>query len=82
MPRWPLSCRGPTPSFSMASVAGTEHFSFSDAPFVMPATITRFGGRIIPRRGWSVITRTLRAYLDQSGERRQTFPLGHANCPS
>jgi len=48
----------------------------------MPATITRFGGRIIPRRGWSVITRTLRAYLDQSGERRQTFPLGHANCPS
>jgi hypothetical protein len=32
----------------------------------MPGTITRFGGRIIePRRGWSVITRTLRAYLDR-----------------
>ena len=59
----------------MALVAGTGHFGFSDAPFVMPATIPRFGGRIIyPRRGWGVITRTLRACPDQSGERRQTFP--------
>jgi dienelactone hydrolase len=39
------------------SVLGTGHFSFSDAPFVMPDTITRFGGNIIdPLRGYSVIT--------------------------
>lgn len=51
---------------SMASVAGTGHFSFSDAPFVMPATISRFGGKILPaRQSWIVITLTLRAYLDQ-----------------
>ena len=51
---------------SMAWVAGTGHFSFSDAPFVMPATISRFGGKILPaRQSWTIITRTLRAYLDR-----------------
>jgi hypothetical protein len=46
-------------------VAGTGHFSFSDAPFVMPSAITRFGGRIIaPERGWQVITAVLRAWFD------------------
>jgi dienelactone hydrolase len=48
-----------------ARVAGTGHFSFSDAPFVMPSAITRFGGRIIqPPRGWTVITSLLRAYFE------------------
>jgi len=47
-------------------VAGTGHFSFSDAPFVMPSAITRFGGRIIaPERGWQVITAVLRAWFDR-----------------
>ena len=45
-------------------VAGTGHFSFSDGPFTMPTTITRFGGKIIdPTRGWIVITTTLREYF-------------------
>jgi hypothetical protein len=49
----------------VASVAGTGHFSFTDAPFVMPSAITRFGGRIIqPMRGWTVITTVLRSYFD------------------
>jgi dienelactone hydrolase len=48
------------------SIEGTGHFSFSDAPFVMPTTITRFGGKILPaRRSWLIVTRTLRAYLDR-----------------
>lgn len=48
-----------------ARVAGTGHFSFSDAPFVMPSAITRFGGRIIqPTRGWNVITSVLRTYFE------------------
>ena len=58
--------------FWMAKVLGTGHFSFTDGPFVMPTTISRFGGKIIDgRRGLLVITRTLRAFFDQelSGRR-------------
>ena len=48
-----------------ASVAGTGHFSFSDAPYVMPSAITRFGGRIIrPERGRTIITTVLRMYFE------------------
>jgi dienelactone hydrolase len=48
-----------------ASVAGTGHFNFSDAPWVMPSAINRFGGRIIqPRRGWTIITTVLRTYFE------------------
>ena len=47
-------------------VAGTGHFSFSDAPYVMPSALTRFGGRIIaPDRGWRVITAVLGAWFDR-----------------
>jgi dienelactone hydrolase len=50
---------------SVASIAGTGHFSFTDAPFVLPDAINRFGGRIIrPARGLEVITGTLRAFFD------------------
>ena len=49
-----------------ASIAPTGHFSFSDAPFVMPGAITRFGGAMLPaRRSWMIVTRALRAYLEQ-----------------
>ncbi|MEO8452834.1 MAG: hypothetical protein ABI647_23800 [Gemmatimonadota bacterium] len=52
--------------FHIVSVAGTGHFSFSDAPFVMPSAISRFGGKIIdPHRGWIVITTTLRGFFDE-----------------
>ncbi len=45
-------------------VAGTGHLSFSDAPFVMPSTITRFGGKIIAGpRGLAAITSTMRMFL-------------------
>jgi hypothetical protein len=50
----------------MGFVAGTGHMSFSDAPFVMPSTISRFGGKIIDaQRGLLVITSTMRAFFDQ-----------------
>ena len=55
--------RAPIP---VVEVAGTGHFSFSDAPFVMPSAITRFGGRTIAReRGLQVITAVLRSFFDQ-----------------
>ena len=60
-----LSSRSQRGALVTAHVAGTGHFSFSDAPFVMPSAITRFGGRIIqPARGWNVITSALRAYFE------------------
>lgn len=47
------------------SISGTGHFSFSDAPFVMPNTITRFGGKIIePGRGFDVISTCAREFVD------------------
>jgi dienelactone hydrolase len=47
-------------SVTVYSLSGTGHFSFSDAPFVMPDTITRFGGQpIAPRRGYAIITSCL-----------------------
>lgn len=50
----------------VAFVAGTGHMSFSDAPFVMPSTITRFGGTIIDgRRGWLIITTLVREFFSQ-----------------
>jgi hypothetical protein len=50
----------------MGHVAGTGHLSFSDAPFVMPTTISRFGGKVIdPKRGLDVIGSTLRSFFDQ-----------------
>jgi dienelactone hydrolase len=55
---------GGNPIFVM-SVLGTGHFSFSDAPFVMPDTITRFSGNIIdPLRGYSVITSCVLEFLE------------------
>jgi hypothetical protein len=60
-----LASRSRGPLF-VASVAGTGHFSFTDGPFVMPSTITRFGGRIIDaQRGWTVISDAIRAFFDR-----------------
>ena len=45
-------------------VEGTGHFTFSDAPFTMPNTVTRFGGSLIDsKRGLAVLTGTVEAYL-------------------
>lgn len=46
-------------------LAGTGHFSFSDAPFVMPSTITRFGGtQIDPKRGLAAIVDAILAFAN------------------
>ncbi|MEP6733670.1 MAG: hypothetical protein ABJE10_23695 [bacterium] len=56
----------------MGFVAGTGHMSFSDAPFVMPSTISRFGGTIIDaRRGLLVITTAIRAFFDQEFDHKR-----------
>jgi dienelactone hydrolase len=48
----------------VVKVRGTGHFSFSDGPFTMPNTITRFGGNILdPKAALSIITGTVEAYI-------------------
>jgi pimeloyl-ACP methyl ester carboxylesterase len=52
--------------FWVARVRGTGHMSFTDAPFVMPTTITRFGGRILePTRTIEIVGTAVRAFFDQ-----------------
>ena len=48
-------------------LAGTGHFSFSDAPFVMPSAVTRFGGTFVePIRGLHIVGATLREFLERA----------------
>ena len=49
----------------VARIAGTGHMSFSDGPFVMPTTISQFGGRILDgRRAWEIITTTVQTFFE------------------
>ena len=50
---------------TIVRLAGTGHFSFSDAPFVMPSAISRFGGTPIdPRRGLKAIVDAILAFAN------------------
>ncbi len=45
-------------------INGTGHMSYSDAPFAMPDTINRFGGRIIDaKRGFEIMTRYIQDFF-------------------
>ena len=47
-------------------INGAGHMSYSDAPFIMPDTINRFGGRIIDaRRGFEIMTHYIRDFFDK-----------------
>lgn len=47
-------------------INGAGHMSYSDAPFVMPDTINRFGGRIIEAgRGFEIMTDYIRDFFDK-----------------
>lgn len=59
-----LSKSGDTP-VTVLSLKGTGHLSFSDAPWVMPSTITRFGGeQIAPERSHKIIAACMADFLD------------------
>jgi dienelactone hydrolase len=61
------------------SIKGTGHFSFSDAPFVMPDAITRFGGDIIaPERGHEIITSCALEFFDNQFQGKVEKSAG--NC--
>jgi len=64
------------------SMRGTGHFSFSDAPFVMPDTILRFGGDILDfhqahRATTECLAEFFEAQVGGSGQRRscERFPF-------
>lgn len=52
------------PAF-VAEIHGTGHHSFSDAPFVAPSLLTRWGGRLLaPERAQQVVVAYLAAFFD------------------
>jgi dienelactone hydrolase len=67
-----------------AAVEGTGHFNFSDAPFVMPSAINRFGGRIIDgTRGYRLILATMIQFFDRAfaGDVRPSLAAVAARFP-
>jgi len=54
-------------ALAYASIRGTAHMSFCDAPFTMPATITAFGGTFLSaQRTYEVVGALVRAFLEQA----------------
>jgi dienelactone hydrolase len=62
-------------------INGTGHMS-SDAPFVMPDTINRFGGRIIDaRRGFEIMTHYIRDFFDKYLNHKRSHLLDDSQSP-
>ena len=60
-------------------INGTGHMSYSDAPFVMPDTINRFGGRIIEaNRGFEIMSHYLHDFFDKYFNGKQSDLLDGA----
>jgi len=56
------------------SIGGTGHLSFSDAPYTMPNTISRFGGTIIePARLFAIVTHLVESYFRYEFDPGQAF---------
>lgn len=56
------------------SISGTGHVSFSDAPYTMPNTISRFGGTIIaPERLFAIVIHLLESYMQHEFDSRAAF---------
>lgn len=55
-------------------IIGAGHMSFSDAPFVLPTMVTRFGGKIIPPvKGFNVIHQSISEFLDAAFHNKAPF---------
>lgn len=61
---WANLARRGTAPISVATIENTNHFTFSDMPFVAPpALMARSGGVLAPERGLAIQSRLLRAYF-------------------
>ena len=56
------------------SIDGTGHMSYSDAPYTMPTTISRFGGTIIePARLFKIVIRLMETYMEHEFDPSKPF---------
>ena len=56
-------------------IVGAAHMTFSDAPFVLPDMITRFGGKIIDaKRGFRLINKVIYVFLENAWA-KQSVPF-------
>jgi dienelactone hydrolase len=56
------------------SINGTGHMSYSDAPYTMPTTISRFGGTIIePGRLFKIVIRLMETYMEHEFDSSKPF---------
>lgn len=56
------------------SIDGTGHMSYSDAPYTMPTTISRFGGTIIePGRLFKIVIRVMETYMEHEFDPSNPF---------
>lgn len=56
------------------SIDGTGHMSYSDAPYTMPTTISRFGGTIIePGRLFKIVIRLMETYMEHEFDPSKPF---------
>jgi pimeloyl-ACP methyl ester carboxylesterase len=63
-------------------ISGAGHMSYSDAPFVMPDTINRFGGRIIDaRRAFEIMTHYLHDFFNKYLSGKRSALLDGARSP-
>jgi dienelactone hydrolase len=63
-------------------IAGAGHMSFSDAPAVMPETLTRFGGEILsPEKTLALVTGYLTAFFDEELNGRRSDLLHGRSAP-
>jgi Platelet-activating factor acetylhydrolase, isoform II len=56
------------------SIDGTGHMSYSDAPYTMPTTISRFGGTIIePARLFKIVIHLMETYMEHEFDPSMPF---------
>jgi len=61
-----------TASVQVLSIIGTGHMSFSDSPFSMPDSISRFGGKIIdPQRSRLIVATCVSEFFDHHVRNRK-----------
>jgi pimeloyl-ACP methyl ester carboxylesterase len=64
---WATLARNAKASYYTVSIRDTGHLSYSDAPYVMPSTITRFSNHSLPADQTQTTTlRYLRAFFDMA----------------
>ena len=66
----------PGPDVWVISIHGTGHMSYSDAPFTMPGTISKFGGTFLdPGKVLSLTTKLVEGYFLHGFDPKNDFSI-------